>query len=238
MKNLVKLLFLLPLVSFAKVKIAVVDTGVNLYRYPKLAKYICENGELDVTGKSPLDVHGHGSNVISIIADKIDPDKACIISVKYYHYQENNDDVNNFIKALELLDSLDVKYVNLSVEGPDFYKREKDAIERLLNKGVKVFVSSGNGIVKFDYKNSNKIEVGRKPLNLKENCIRFPACYFTNNKNFFVVKAKDFYASNYDGPVNAEDYGVNQGYFGVPKMTGTSQASANRLGKYVRDELK
>jgi hypothetical protein len=81
------------------------------------------------------------------------------------------------------------------------------------------------------------VAAGNEDISLDDRCVIYPACYLkqmremkevVNVSNFIVVGAKDTGSSNTGLVVTVTAVGKNQGY---PKMTGTSQATANFTGK-------
>lgn len=231
-----KLLYLLLIFSvnvFAKVRVAVIDTGIDTYRYPKLKEYMCDSGHKDLTGTTILDVHDHGSNVASLIAQSINPKKACLVIVKYWHMNDDNKKSNeNFIKALEYVKELNTDYVNISIQGESSYTKERELLETIKRNGTKIIVAAGNGKYKFTYFPNGKVSSSLQPINLKEDCRIYPACYQLGH-NFFVVTANDLKFANFGYPAIYKESGFAQAAFGTVKMSGTSQAAAIFTGKFV-----
>jgi len=195
-------------------KIAVLDTGIGLSQV--LKDYICIDG-----GKTllPLDIgldkHGHGKNVIGLIADQINSKTHCIVSYKVW-----SDDlsIEYLTEGFEQAIADKVSYINLSGGGPKYMVEEKALILKALEKGITVVVASGNG-----------------GLNLDKKCNYYPACYKIKDKKFIVVGANDLKYGNKGKIVDFYEKG-NQ--VGIPVMSGTSQATATVTGKIASGKIK
>jgi hypothetical protein len=180
---------------------------------------MCKNG-LHSTYGHWGDNHGHGSNVIGLIAEKINPKKTCIVSVKL-EIPKNRDPEIFILKAMEITEKMKPVGVNISMSGSVRFSSELRSFIRLLSIGTKIIVAAGNERLDLD----------------KTGCPIYPACYLDdikkkenriNTSNFIVVGAKDTGSSNIGSVVTVVAVGKDQGY---PKMTGTSQATANFTGK-------
>lgn len=158
-KKLIASLFLLfPLFTTAKtVRIAVIDSG---YYTMRSDFKICDNKPYDFTNTSMEDFVRHGQNVTHIISDNLKDIDYCIIPMKVFAFKGSLTSARNIVNALQTLLTLDVDIINMSLTGDDPIEQEKEAILRLLSKGVTIVVAAGN-----DNKN----------LDLK--CDIFPACY-------------------------------------------------------------
>jgi len=106
----------------------------------------------------------------------------------------------------------------MSVAGPGFNYQEYDTLYNLLQSGTKIIVAAGNN-----------------SLDLSFTCDVFPACYFNDEPNFFVVGAKDLKMSNKKGPVNVKRPGKDRCGFGIC-MSGTSQAAAEFTADLISKE--
>jgi subtilisin family serine protease len=208
-------LFAFDVFADSRQKIVVIDTGVGYKQYKK--PYMCKYGNLG--SKGWLDGHGHGSNVIGLIGEKIDTDKTCIVSIKLEVDGSKNPE-KAIIEAMDMAEKLKPVAVNISWAGAVSFESELKSIIRMVSSGVKVVVAAGNGGISLD-----------------TYCGIYPACYLKKMKdmnniinvsNFIVVGAKDTGSSNTGTVVTVTAIGKDQGY---PKMTGTSQATANFTGK-------
>ena len=114
--------------------------------------------------------------------------------------------------------------INFSGGGYDYSKREHDAINLAISRGIKVVVAAGND--------------GR---NMDKSCTYFPAC-LPKSSNLFPVGSLDndgkvLASSNRGGPVINWAPGLMQ-YSALPgnrhgTMSGTSQATANYSNKLL-----
>jgi hypothetical protein len=107
--------------------------------------------------------------------------------------------------------------INISMSGFIYFESELNIIEKMASKGVKIAVAAGNNNIDLDF-----------------TCKVYPACYIKRLSkksaiNFTVVGAKDVEVSNTGKLVTALEQGKDQGY---PKMTGSSQATANFTGNF------
>lgn len=198
-----------------RIKIAVIDSGINS---SALKPYLCDGGHIDLTGNTLTDVVGHGTNVTSIIVKNLNPKTHCIVIIKWFH----NDKAHLSAVSPAITKAIEdkVSYINMSLSGYAYDAQEFYSIQKALDLGIVVVVAAGNN--------------GK---NLGVKCDIYPACYPINNKNYYVVAnfVDDvrFDSSNFGGPVNAFENGVNINAGGYV-MTGTSQAAA----KFMNDLLK
>lgn len=187
-------------------KVVVIDTGVGWHQDE--APFLCKDGTKTVLKTDVYDNHGHGLNIIGIIAKKLDFTKWCIVSIKY-HDPNHRDNFENFLKALELAMTIpNVGMINLSVEGPQESYVELGYYQELIKRGVVINVAAGN-----------------HNLNLDQQCYAFPACYkrILKSNLFRVIGGKQMEKTNKGSIITDWRPAVKQGF---PKMTGTSQATA------------
>lgn len=190
--------------------VAIVDTGINSLLLNK--PFMCKDMHADFTGMGIVDSHGHGTNIAGIIARKLNPKTHCLLIIKYWHTTTNpwgkyylhevHTSVLSYLKAVK------PAVINFSSAGFGFSSLEFNTYGSLIDSGTKIVVAAGNSA-----------------LNLDESCDTFPACYFFNEPNFYVVGASKTPLSNKNGPVNVIRPGNNVCGFGKC-MTGTSQAAA------------
>lgn len=204
-------------------RVVIMDTGIVPNEFN--AQFLCKDGHMDFTGLGIEDANGHGTNIAGLIARGLDTTKQCITVVKYYHDTENmynGQDPDTVLKASwAYLLTLQSKWVNMSFTGQDYMIDEYRTIKRLLDRGTKVMIAAGN-----------------EAKNLNTDCDVYPACYPFKSKNFYVVGAYDLSLSNFNGPVNLLQPGLNQrGHFG-PLMSGSSQATANATAKIIKGVIK
>jgi subtilisin family serine protease len=199
--------------------VAVVDTG--LPSDSKIMPYLCKGLQFDVTDKGLEDVHGHGTNVVGIIAQNLNPKTHCISMIKWWHtageatWQVSERRIINYTK---LLLKIKPSIVNLSLSGNLYSQAEYVGIKLLLLSGTKVVVAAGND---------------GKDLSLT--CDSYPACYKIYSKNFLVVGAANSKYSNFKGPVTNILPGTNlRGIIGA-YMSGTSQAASAMTSKLLSE---
>lgn len=198
-----------PKVSTPKQKVAIVDSGIIIT--PETKKWLCEES-YDATGEGLQDIDGHGTNIAGLITKGLDPNKVCLIIIKY------NGSMNllyNYEKALKYLLQISPNYVNMSYESSEFLDSEYETVKHLTENGTKVVVAAGN----------NKMDFSKE-------CKIFPAC-LKIKENFYVVGAPDIELSNYGGPVKYLMPGFWQEGFGI-KESGTSQSCANFLNYLLK----
>lgn len=208
------------LASEPRIKIAVIDTGVDLKK-TNLLPYVCSEGNISfVKGKALEDSIGHGTNVIGLIADKIDPVRFCILVLKTCG--EDLQIVNNTNKAIAYAIKQNVKYINMSFNGNIPDETEFKLIKLALSKGIKIAVAAGN-----------------EGKDLDRKCDSFPACYtkYLNSKLFRVVgsNTKFVIGRNYANYGKIVKYKEDGTYVGSPRMTGTSQSTAILMGKWISE---
>lgn len=215
MKKLLLLTFFFSLSAFAesRQRIALIDSGLQYQQ--KYQKYLCKDGHKSfVPGEEwHDDAVGHGTNIVSLVSKDLDYSKYCITILKFY--RENLPGLTELeyeIEALKYALTLKVSYVNLSVSGPETNVTEQILFNVLTFQGTKIFVAAGN-------KNKN---LDTHPF--------YPAAYDIR-QNWFVVGNSNAESSNYGRKVNLWEDGNG---VGEPRLSGTSQATAIALNKYIR----
>jgi len=151
-----------------KVKVAVIDTGVDL-----------NNPFLNQEGRYPAsidDKNGHGSHVAGIISLLTQNNKMIEI-IPYNYYNQNHSGQENLESLLTQLgkaikDNVDI--INISGGGPEPSKKEKELIELAKMKGIIIVTASGNESTDLD------------------NIVK---CYFMCNSRFAVNQYKYYPAS-------------------------------------------
>lgn len=219
---IVKLLTLFSLVTPNTIRIAVIDTGIDLNNLSGIK--FCEQTVYDFTeeGISDSTSYKHGTHIAHIIADGLKDEDYCITIMKVYRkYSVDKDMIDNSIKAYRvvLLGKYDV--INYSAGGfsEQPIKREFEAIKLLTQHNIKFVVASGNDGV-----------------NLNKGCFFYPACY---NLPIYVTGSVDnnnkiSYYSNYGKVVKYWENGNNVRAGGIT-LTGTSQATALETVQIVKD---
>ena len=218
MKYFLILLSLISCITYAetRTKVVIIDSGIS--KTQSAQKYMCKNGNINFTdSKNKYDEHGHGTNILSIISKSINPKTHCVISVKVWHPTiDGYRTIEATTSAIRLANRLNANFVNISMNGDSFSKKEFDAIKKFVKKGGILTVAAGN-----------------EKSNLNKHCNAFPACYrkLLPHKNFHVVGAVDTAYSNFGNIVTDIEKGNKVGF---PVMSGTSQASAVKMAKILK----
>lgn len=218
---------ILPSLSSARIKVLVIDTGLDVKR---TKASICDK-HIDfavgsgTTSKPPIDHIGHGTNMANIISTRVNPKKYCI-SVARLLDSSTKAVRNNkfFLDISSFAIENKVRLVNYSITGASPIFEEKEMFRRLVKAGILVNVAAGNSSTELTVKS----------------CLEFPACYRMNG--LVVVGAMDgttiLSSSNYGPIVDV----FTQGIFVFSNATtdqGTSIATAvytNRLLKNLIGE--
>lgn len=197
--------------AHAQTVVAVLDTGLPaVLRAP-----LCDTGHKDFTNTGLKDTHGHATNLDSILARSQNKD-FCVVYIKIYD-GHGIWTKRGHLKALRYLrDVIKPNYVLLAQSGASQISEELSIFKQLLNKGTKFSVAAGND-----------------GANLGFHCNAFPACYRLDSKNYRVV-GWNSRSSNYGGPVKYDVF--YSGKVGSPPASGTSQASAIYLRKWLDGE--
>lgn len=180
--------------------------------------FLCDSGNVDLTGEGIRDTNGHGSNIAAIIAKNMNPETHCIMVVKWWHDSKIHN--RSLFAAVDTAIENGANYINMSLAGyvPD--KEEERSIRKALRVGVTVVVAAGN-----------------ESSDLGVVCDVYPACYNFNSRRFFVVAnyvdGQPYMSSDFGGPVNAYENGVAITAGGYT-MTGTSQSAAKFTNKLIR----
>ena len=213
-------LLLMSVQGYAKVKVAVIDTGIKDVKTTKIP--LCKERH-DFTGEGLEDVLGHGTNVSHLIHANAGNADYCQVVIKTFTaFKSDKHAMSRTILALEKAIEFNVDIINYSASGVGFSSREAQAINKAIDKGIIVVVAAGN-----DKKD------------LSKTCDVYPACY---NRKIVVVGCKmdngqKCKHTNYGGPVDIMVNGDKQ-YGGGYIMTGTSQSTANMTGTIIRDLVK
>jgi subtilisin family serine protease len=202
-----------------RTKVAVIDTGIKVNKETK--RYLCNGNHYDLTGEGIEDKYGHGTNVAGIIAKRINPQKTCILVIKYYG--STTYPFLTIPKAFRIAVKENAKYVNFSAGGPAELNAEKQAIQKLIKNQQHVLVAAGNSSFELT----------------KRDCNYYPACYNFNSEYFRVVgngkDGKPHQLSNYGEKVTDWRNGKDVEGFGI-KMSGSSQSTAILTGEMAGKE--
>lgn len=213
---LLALLFDTSFASENRIKIAVIDTGVSIEQEDM--KYMCKDGVKNYTKTPNYDNNGHGSHIVHIIGSRIDSNKYCIVSYKVY---DTSFFADANLKTLEDISrDITIRFLNVSMNGPDLVKEEVVLFNEIANRDVKITVAAGN----------EKMEI------TKDKCLQYPSCYkfkLDKPKNLYIVGANDTSYSNYGSAVDMYTQGTVLSIGGIKK--GTSQASAMAMASIVNE---
>ena len=214
MKKLLAIITILTSVSViageTRKRINVLDDGITPIGKIQFGSALCKDGH----SKNFTNVEGrHGTNVVSIIANKLNTKKFCI---EIHNILGPGTNIGS--ELIALIDSEDAVAINLSFTGNNAIKQERKLLKGLVKKNIHIFVAAGN-----DFRNLDE-----EPS--------YPASYSFESKFYHVVgsstktrNGKDF--SNFGGVVTETQPGT---HIGFPKMTGTSQSTPNALNKFFR----
>lgn len=202
--------------------VAVIDTGIR--REVLDGGYdngICKFGHKDLTGNGLNDTNGHGTNVSGLIQRNAGGSNYCQVIIKYYDENHDRSNIDRFIAAIRYAIDLKVDYINISGGGPYAYQEEKEAINKALEKGIKIISAAGN----------NHSDLDVNPY--------YPAYY--SGKVYVVGNGVDEEhkapTSNYGHRVNLWRDGQNQTAYGITN-TGTSQATAIFTGELIKQDCE
>jgi hypothetical protein len=206
-----KIVFFLVFLCFfnnlanAKLKVAVIDTGLDL-KYSFKAN-LCNSGHKDFTGEGFNDSNGHGTNIVGLIVDTAKTNNYCIILLKAYSNKKAY-----ITEALQYAYTLNVNIINLSGGGVEPLKEERNIVLKLLDKNITIVTAAGN-----------------EKMDLDEQCSYYPACY---DKRIYVIGNYSSY-SNYGTIVDAKYNGNLKTGFGKT-LSGTSQSTAIFTGNLLK----
>lgn len=217
MKLLIALTLLFTLPALAKTRVAIIDTGVPSIRVP-----LCGDN-YDFSKTSIMDTHGHATSIAALVDKYAEGADYCQIHLKYFSKNNQNaiPAVTALIKAVALAPDVIVYAGGGPALEPELQKYEKKTIKIALDSGIKVVVAAGN--------NRHNLDVS---------CNYFPACY---DSRIIVVgnkyKGKIVSSSNRGKIVDYYEEGTNRPE-GGKLMSGTSQATAIRAGKIIKEMSK
>lgn len=130
-------------------KIAIIDTGISEQLLAKENIKIGKNF-IDETAL-PIDDHGHGTGLASIVLDIIGPHPIEIIPIKAANHKGSLS-ISNITKAIDYAIEQNVDIINLSFGAKVPHKLEELAIQKAIEAGIVVISSSGNsGLEEYYY---------------------------------------------------------------------------------------
>ncbi len=205
-----------------KIRIAVIDTGLNLDD-PRFKGHLCSTGHTNfVPGETINDINDHGTFVAGLIQQYAGQSDYCMIIYKYYTEKATGpQNLNRENRALQESVRNHVDIVNFSGGGPEGDNEEFALIRD--NPGITFVVAAGN-------ENSNLDEADNE---------FYPASYWLKNEKVIAARGTDglrLKSSNWGSKVEWEpgehvkSYLPNgtEGY-----MSGSSMATAIYSGKLV-----
>jgi len=209
-------------VASATIKIAVIDTGFD-FNYPRHVK-LCQAGHKDFTNTTVQDFNGHGTHISGLIADYSGNVDYCIVILKYYLFgATGKENLRRSIEALEYALYQNVNVINYSGGGNGVSDKECGLVKLALDKGIHLVMAAGN-----EYS-----DLYREPY--------YPAMC---DSRIIVVGSVDItgkrvVSSNYGKAVDFTEMGLEVKsilpYNKTGHLTGTSQATAIRTGKLVKE---
>lgn len=170
-------------------KLVIFETGVNVTS--EIAPFFCTNGHKNFLPRSSWneDKIGHGTSITKVLAQKMNPEKSCIVVYKTADQNvESNKKAEAYATALMNLASQDFDILLLALEDVSYFYKEIEWFNTLLSKpNVQIVVAAGNGGVQLLEKNK---------------CMVFPACLkpkLLNSDRFHIVGSTD--GDFNDGPL-------------------------------------
>src|SRR5271169_3974173 len=131
--RLISLIFLLPSIANAQLRVAILDTGFDrsLSNAP-----LCY-------GRAAEDTHHlkHGTNVADLIYINAGDTGYCLIPIRVVSPELT---LADYFEALYLLSKQKIDVLNLSLSGNEYYPTEVRLLKVLLDQGVTIFAAAGN----------------------------------------------------------------------------------------------
>lgn len=214
------LVFLLSFSTYAKdINVLIIDTGVSLSH-----DYIKSHAVPETDPKDYTPTHPHGTHISGIVL-KDTCKEVKLHSCNYYYHTNTQTTSDLSTECFKRALNSKIDYINYSSGGKEFLKEEKELIQKLLKRGVKIVTAAGNyGENRPDYfpakyELSGMVIVG----NLKQNGSKA----FTSNYGF-----KDMVWE-----IGVDVYStLPDGKFGY--MTGSSQSTAKFTNKLLKKECE
>lgn len=208
------------------IKVGIIDTGLNLDD-PRFSEHVCSSGHHHFVDKNINDEHGHGTHIAGLIQQYAGYGNYCFLIYKFY--SDSNTGAQNLIMEIEAMKAAirnGADIINFSGGGPEFAEDEYLIIKNHPN--VLFVVAAGN-----EHENLDNSKKGF-----------YPASYWLKNEVVVQNIGKDgmvYPGSNWSKKAVSE-IGENA-YSTLPNgemgyLTGSSQATAIRTGKIVREMLK
>ena len=233
----------------SKLIIAVIDTGLEINQYTKDIP-LCFGKHADFTtdrlfmDQPPEDSLKHGTNVTAALNNQIikisNSKDYCIAILKYINSKKEFGAVVKSIEAKKYAQKIGAKIVNFSSVGDIESTNETIIVKKLLDSGIKIFVSAGNEGKLID-KPSYLCEHSPAAFAQTRKCKRIGIFPGMSDNRVVVVgnlskNGGKHATSNYGPRVDRWEVGEEVEAGGY-KSTGTSQAAAIATGKYVGELL-
>jgi len=206
-------------------RIAVIDTGLDL-NDPRLSNHLCRTGHKDFTGEGLVDLNGHGTHIAGLIEKYAGEGNYCLVIYKYFATGDKAKyNARHEVDAIAEAVKNHVDVVNISSGGPEFVKREYD-------------------LIRFHPRTTFVLAAGNEGHDLDRDCNYYPACYLLGNEKIVgnvTETGAMVTSSNYGNVLSAVEVGDNvlstAPNGGMTHSTGTSQATAIRTGKLIKEML-
>lgn len=223
------LLFLINQAQASPLKVAIIDSGLNLQDNRYLG-HLCNNEHRDFTETTIDDTIGHGTAIAGLIINYAKDSPYCLVIIKYFAVEASGrQTTDRFQQALRYAIEIKSDLINISGGGPNPEINEYLLISKNLNV---IFISAAGN-------DNHELSGG--------NCY-FPACYDSVN-NFVVGSISEegmiSKFSNYGSRVKFWEIGENISV-NLPirqceiiceprktKTSGTSFSTAIKTGKMI-----
>jgi hypothetical protein len=202
----ISLFVLMPVVCFAKIQVAVLDSGISSKHMHN--KKICKTKNF--TNEKLWENSEHGTNVVGLIIENT-PKKIdyCINIYKGFSKKSKDGNFKSYMNALAEIAKDKPDILNISAGGNVIWAKEYQLLKKLLDSGTIIVVAAGN-----------------ESFDLNKKCNYYPACL---DKRIVVVGnglAGVYHKSSNKGKiVDVTLNGEDQTGFGVT-LSGTSQSTA------------
>lgn len=166
-------LFLSTAVCAEPLRVAVIDTGLDL-EDARFRTHLCKTGHEDFTGEGIRDYVGHGTAIVGLIQEWAKDSDYCIVMLKYFRSSEK-DNFLRYMKALSRAVQIGAYVVNMSLDTGN--PNSKEINEITTHPKTTFIIAAGNQGLDLDntkenpylasYPLSNIISVGNGESNIK-----------------------------------------------------------------------
>ena len=223
------------------IRVAVIDTGfdfkstwspiIDLHPFLRKPK-LCDTGHADFSGTDTIeDQHGHGTHIAGIIAQYANNTDYCLVILKFFNPSEDSNNLKNEILAINEAVRLKVDIINLSGGGTEYSKEECWAVKSALDKGITFVSAAGNERSDINlhpyYPAMCDMDV-KAVANITLRNTYSPSSNYTNDK----INSRFLFKEKGENVLSILP-GNTIGY-----MTGTSQSTAIRTGKIVKNWIE